>query len=108
MISEKVSDTFNKFFVKIGNISKVGKDKRFLRKTSDMTEPALKAIKNYSAHTSILSIKEKINNNVFSFRNVTHYQILNEINNLDTSNSTQSEDISLRYLKIMLTVHEHS
>ena len=38
-----------------------------------------------------------MNNNVFSFRNVT--EILNEINNLGTSKSTQSEDIPFMITK---------
>ena len=35
-------------------------------------------IKKYSAHPSVLSIKEKMNNNVFSFREVTYEEILND------------------------------
>ena len=37
-----------------------------------------------------------MNNNVFPFRKVTYKEILNEIKSLDTSKSTQSEDIPLR------------
>ena len=33
-----------------------------------------------------------MNNNMFTFRKVTHEKILNEINNLDNSKSTQSQD----------------
>ena len=95
---EKVADTFNKFFVNIGNTLKIDKVKRFLFETNDVFDPALKAIKKYSAHPSILSIKEKMNNNVFSFRNVT-YKILNEINSLDTSKSTKPEDIPFKIFK---------
>ena len=40
-----------------------------------------------------------MNNNVFSFRNVTYEEILNEINSLDTSKSAQSEDISFKIIK---------
>ena len=40
-----------------------------------------------------------MNNNVFSLRKVTHEEILNEINNLDTSKSTQSEDIPFKIIK---------
>ena len=49
-------------------------------------------MKKYSTHPSILRIKEKMNNNKFTFRKVTHEKILNEINNLDTSKSTQPDD----------------
>ena len=98
--AKKVPDTFNKFLVNIGNTLKIDKDKWFLVETNVyLFDPVLKAIKKYSAHPSILSIKEKINNNVFSFRNVTYEEILNEINSLDTSKSAQSEDISFKIIK---------
>ena len=40
-----------------------------------------------------------MNNNVFSFRKVTYEEILNEINSLNTSKSTQSEDIPFKIIK---------
>ena len=40
-----------------------------------------------------------MNNNVFSFRNFTYEEILNEINSLGTSKSTQSEDIPFKIIK---------
>ena len=87
--TEKVVDTFNKFFVDLRQILKKDKDKWFLVETLDVFYPVLKAIKKYSAHPSILSIKEKMNNNVFSFQNVNYEEKLNEINSLDTWKSTQ-------------------
>ena len=36
---------------------------------------------------------------MFSFRKVTYEEILNEINSLDTSKSTQSEDITFEIIK---------
>ena len=82
--TEKVADTFNKFFVNIRNTLKIDKDKQFLVERNDVFDPVLKAIKKYSAHPSILRIKEKMNNNVFSSRKVTYEEILNVINSLDT------------------------
>ena len=79
----------------IENTLKTDKDKQFLVETNDAFDPVLKAIKKYSAHLSILRIKEKMNNNVFSFRKVTYEEILNEINSLDTSKSAQSRGYSL-------------
>ena len=38
-------------------------------------------------------------NNVFPFQKVTYEEILNEVNSLDTSKSTQSEDIPLKIFK---------
>ena len=95
--TEKVADTFNKFFVNIGN--NLINNKQFLAETNDASDPVLKAIKKYSVRASILGIKEKMTNNMFSFRNVTYEEILNEINNLDTSKSAQSEDIPFKITK---------
>ena len=55
----------------------------------DVFDPVLKAIKKYRADPSILNIKENMNNIMIPFRNVTYEEILNEINSLDTSKSTQ-------------------
>ena len=97
--TEKVANTFNKIFVNIGNTLKIDKDKRFLVETNDVFGPVLKAIKKYSPRPGILSIKEKMNNIVLSFRNVTYEEILNEIISLDTSKSTQSEGIPFKIIK---------
>ena len=97
--TEKVADTFNKFFVNIGKALKIDKEKQFLVETKDVFDPVLKAIKKYSVHPSIVRIKDKMNNNVFSFRKVTYEEILIEINSLDTSKSPQSEDIPFKIIK---------
>ena len=97
--TERVADTFNKFFVNIGNTLKIDKDKPFLVETNDVFDPFLKVIKKCSAHPSILSINEKMNNNVFSFQKVTYEEILNEINSLDRSTSTQLEDYLFKIIK---------
>ena len=97
--TEKVADTFNKFFVNIGNTLKIGKDKQFQVEENNVFDPVLKAFKEYSAHLSIVSIKEKMSNKVFPFRKVTYEEIPNEINSLDTSKSTQSEDIPFKITK---------
>ena len=57
--TEKVADTFNKFLVNIGNTLKIDKDKQFLVETNDVFDPDLEAIKKYSAHLSILSMKDE-------------------------------------------------
>ena len=80
---EKVADTFNKFFGEYRKDFENWQGKQFLVETNDVFGPVLKAIKKYSAHRSILRIKEKMNNNVFSFREVTTDKILNVINSMD-------------------------
>ena len=97
--TKRVADTFNKFFVNIGNNLKIAKDKQFLVETNDVFDHVLKAIKKYSAYPSILSIKEKMNNNVFSFRKVSYEEILNEINSLHTPKSTRLENIPFKIIK---------
>ena len=97
--TEKVADTFNKIFVNIGKTLKIDKDKQLLVETKDVFDSVLKAIKKYSAHSSILRIKDKMNNNVFSFRKVTYEETLIESNSLHTSKSTQSEDIPFKIIK---------
>ena len=89
--TEKVADTFNKFFVNIGNTKK---GKRFQVETNYLFDPVLKANKKYSSHSSIVKFKEKMNNNMSSFQNVTYKEILN-----DKSNSTQSEYIPFKIIK---------
>ena len=75
--TEKVADTFNKLFVNTGNTLKIDEDKQFPVETNNVFDPVLRAIRKYSAHPSIISVKEKMNNNMFSFRNVTYEEILN-------------------------------
>ena len=80
----------------IANTLKIDEDKQLLGETNDAFDSVLKAFKKYSAHPSILSIKEKMESNVFSFGNVTYEIIPNKIGPLDTSKSTQSEDIPFK------------
>ena len=68
----------------------IEKDKQYLIETNDLFDPILKAIKKYNSNTSILSIKEKMNNSVFSFRKATYEEMLNEVKSLNTSKSTQT------------------
>ena len=68
----------------------IEKDKQYLVETNDLFDPILKEIKKYNSNTSILSIKEKMNNSVFSFRKVTYEEMLNEVKSLNTSKSTQT------------------
>ena len=89
----KVANTFNKYFVNIGNIWKIHKSKRFLVETNNVFGPVLRTIKKHSAHpSSILNIRKKVNN-MFSFRNGTYEKILNEHFKANTVG---------RYLMIML------
>ena len=43
--TDKVANTFIKFFVNIGKTLKIDKDKRILVETNDLFDPVLKAIK---------------------------------------------------------------
>ena len=61
----------------------------------------LSTIKIYNAHTSILSIKEKMINNLIPYQNSTYEKILNEINNIDFFKSTHLY-IVLTFLAIFI------
>ena len=56
-------------------------------------------LRNIALILAFLALKKKINSNVFSLRNITYEETLNEINSLDFSKSTQSEDISFKIIK---------
>ena len=72
---------------------KIDKDKQLLVERNDVVDPVLKTIKKYSAHPSILRIKEKMNDNVFFFRNVTYEEIVNEIKILGTLQNQRSQKV---------------
>ena len=67
------------------NTLKIDKGKRFLVETNDVFDLAFRQLR----IALILLIKVNMNNNMFPFQNITFEGILNEINNLDNSNSTQ-------------------
>ena len=56
-------------------------------------------LRNIALILAFLALKKKINSNVFSLRNITYEETLNESNSLDFSKSTQSEDISFKIIK---------
>ena len=60
LIPERLLVPSVSFFVNTGKTSKIDKDKQFVVETIDVFGPALKAIKKYSAHPSILRIKRWI------------------------------------------------
>ena len=56
-------------------------------------------LRNIALILAFLALKKNINSNLFSLRNITYEETLNEINSLDFSKSTQSEDISFKIIK---------
>ena len=65
--TQRVADTFNNVSMNVRNSLKADNHKRFLVETNGVFDLVLKAYKKYSAHPSILRVKEKMNNNVLSF-----------------------------------------
>lgn len=61
----------------------------------------LSTIKKYSAHASVVSVKEKMINNLIPNQNSTYEKILNEINNIDFFKSTHLY-IVLTFLAIFI------
>ena len=80
---EKVADTFKKVFMNTGSTLKIDKNKRFLAEKKGVLDPFVKAIKKYSVNLNIPKIKQKVNNNIFLKCHL--WKILNDINDLDTS-----------------------
>ena len=54
--TKKIVDTFNKFYVNIGNNLKIDKEKRFLVETNHVFDPILKEIKKFNNQPCIFSI----------------------------------------------------
>ena len=56
---EKVTDTFNKFFMNIGKTLRIDKDKQFLVETNNVFDPVLKAIKKIALILAFLELKKR-------------------------------------------------
>ena len=82
----------------LGNILKIEKDMPFLVEINEAVDPSLQTIEKYSAHSRIFNI-EKIINEMLPFGYVSSIKILNEINNMDTSKSLQSEGTPFKIIK---------
>ena len=68
-------------------------------------DEVLNKIKKLENHLTILEIKNQVPSDVaftFSISKVTLNEIINEIKNLDESQATQSNDVSMTFLEISL------
>ena len=57
--AEKVADTFNKFFVTIGNPFKIDKNKRFLVESNDISDLHSRQLRNTPLTLAFLASKKK-------------------------------------------------
>ena len=56
----------------------------------EVNAPTMRAIMKYQNHSSVLTILDKYkNNSILSFPHVTKEEVLKEIDNLDTTKSSQ-------------------
>ena len=62
-------------------------------------KPFLKEVHKYQSHSSILAIKEKYEDLIFSFSIVSLSNLQNELKRLDSSKSVHETDIPTKVLK---------
>ena len=96
----KVAEIFNNFFSNVVKQLHLDDGNKCFTNSPNISDPILKAIEKYETHSSILMIKDQVNNNnknlEFSFNYVTKEKILGEINKLDATKSCQDGDIPLK------------
>ena len=97
----KVSEVFNDYFLNIVpnlNITteiNIDKDLSLPRSNDQM----LNSIKELQNHDSIVMIKTKNKNSVFSFSPVTYDDVLEEVLNLNVAKASQQTDVPTKVLK---------
>ena len=97
----KIAETFNSFFGNIVDTLNIEKDESAFCDTGDETDQLLRAIKKYSKHPSILSIKQYFKNPTeFSVAPVDKDVIAKEIKNLSTKKAAPQDDIPVKILKL--------
>ena len=68
--------------------------------SASISDPVMRAIVKYRAHTSIIAIKENCNSSTrFNFSFVDKEDILKEIKNLKLNKATQNTDIPIKLIK---------
>lgn len=98
---KEVAETFNCFFENAVKSLELSGSIYSLTNTGNLTDPVEKAIKRFEKHPSILAIKENINpgKNYFNFFEVTHTELVSELNQLDPKKSGLQDSIPSKILK---------
>ena len=102
VISEdmEIAETFNKFFVNIVSCLKISLKENYETDVGNDNEPILNYINKFKNHPSIKVIKSsKKEEQTFTFSYVSYEEVLNKIRKLQTTKTTQQNDISTKILK---------
>ena len=95
---DSVAETINHFFSNAVSSLDIPNNP-FLLSESNADDPISSIISKYCKHPSIVKIKEMIKPTEFRFKEVSHLEILNELNELNPKKSTPFKNIPIRLLK---------
>ena len=106
MVSEKiitedqaVAEVFNKFFINIVPNLEISTDHGYDNDFIATDDQVANAVNKFKNHASIIMIKNKKNDQSFSFGRVTYDDVLKKINTLDTAKASQQSDIPTKIIK---------
>ena len=95
-----IAETFNEFFVNIVASLKILPKENYETHVGNDSKPTLNYISKFKNHPSIKVIKSrKKEEQSFTFSYVSYEEVLNEIRKLQTTKTTQQNDISTKTLK---------
>ena len=95
-----IAETFNEFFVNIVASLKILPKENYETDVGNDSKPTLNYISKFKNHPSIKVIKSrKKEEQSFTFSYVSYEEVLNEIRKLQTTKTTQQNDISTKTLK---------
>ena len=99
--NEKIAETFNNFFSNIVKNLNIESELSDTTSQTNGVDPVFRGIEKYANHPSILKIKRKMSNKVFSFsfKYVTRNKIAKETGNLDSKKVCQESDIPVKLIK---------
>ena len=101
----KTAETFHKFFVNIVPSLKISPKENYETDVGNDNEPILNYINKFNNHPSIKVIKSRKKEvQTFTFSYVSYEEVLNEFRKLQTTKTTQQNDIPTKILKENLEV----
>ena len=96
----EIAETFNEFFVNIVPSLKISPKENYKTDVGNDNEQILNYINKFKNHPSIKVIKSrKKEEQTFTFNYVSYEEVLNEIRKLQTTKTTQQNDIPTKILK---------
>ena len=100
-----LAETLNEFFIDAVSSLSIQENKALLDDASDETDPVQKAVKKFSHHPSIISIKKRVQvANKFSFWEIEDSEMATEISNLDAKKAGTFMNIPVKILKEVVDI----